>query len=492
MAENFVAFVERNALRLGPRTALHWEGGSLAWSELDRRASDFARSLSRQGVAAGDRVGVLAPNRWSFVVALLGTFKLGATVAPFSPDLKKEELGELLADLRPKRVVYDGVEFEPGLGLSIPSILGDTGEGGGWDTAPASAPALIIYTSGSTGLPKGAVFRHEALTFANRAWCEIMGLGEKDVVLGVLPYSHNYGLYIGLLAPLLAGASVAMLERFTPEAVFDLIAKYRVTIFPGVATMFRRLLNSPLLGRADLSSLRIAVSGAAPCPKELREEWRRRTGTRIVAGYGATEVPRPISFFHDDAFDSVDAVGRVVPGAEIKVVDEKGRVVPQGEVGELWIKFPGAMEGYLDSPEETRGVLTDGWFRTGDLALLTPEGFVRIVGRKRERILRGGFSVFPQEVEAVLLSHPAVGEAAVVGAPDPDLGEEVYAFVALRPSARVTSEELIQYAKERLAHYKFPRGLSILEELPKGPTGKVLKSELARCAEKIRRGKKES
>jgi long-chain acyl-CoA synthetase len=305
-----------------------------------------------------------------------------------------------------------------------------------------------------------------------------MGLTPQDVVLGVLPFDHNYGMYGALLAPLLFGATVASVERFTPEAVFDAIRRHRVTIFPGVATMFRRLLNSPAFASADLSSLRLTVAGAAPCPWEVLKEWHARTGTRILRGYGMTEIPRPISYFLDDPADFPDVVGRAIPGVKIRVVDDAGRSLPYGEVGEMWIKSPTAMDGYLDAPEETQAVSTDGWIETGDLASMSREGFIRIVGRKRERILRGGFSVFPQEVEAVLLSHPAVAEAAVIGVPSNDLGEEVNAFVTLKPTPETTAEELIDHCKEHLAHYKFPRRVTILDELPKGTTGKVLKAEL--------------
>ncbi|MEK7229314.1 MAG: AMP-binding protein [Candidatus Binatota bacterium] len=465
MQENFAHILERNAHRFGDKAALVWEEGSLSWTELDRWSSGFAHSLARQGVRPGDRVAMLIPNRWTFPVAFLGILKLGATVASLNPALKGEGLTEILADLKPKLVINE-VQVEEG----------------SWETpALTASPALIVYTSGSTGRPKGAVFSHEALAFGIRAWAgPVMGLKGEDVILGVLPFAHNYGMYSGLLAPLLSGATTAVVERFTPEAVFKTIERHQVTVFPGVATMFRRLLNSPAFPCADLSSLRLAVSGAAPCPWELCEEWRKRTGTRILRGYGMTEIPRPISYYFDDPAEFPDAIGRPIPGTDIRVMDEAGRKLSCEEVGELWIKCPAATEGYLDAAEENRAVLVDGWVKTGDLASVSAGGFIRIVGRKRERILRGGFSIFPQEIEAVLLSHPAIAEAAVVGLPDPDLGEEVAAFVTLKPAAKATPEDLVGFCKERLAHFKFPRQVTILEEIPKGATGKILKSELVK------------
>jgi long-chain acyl-CoA synthetase len=466
MEENFAHFLEINARRFGDRPALVWEGGTLTWDELDRRASGFAQHLAEQSVGPGDRIAILIPNRWTFVVAFLGVLKLGATAAPLSPELKNEELSELLADLRPRRVIDD---------VAV--------ETGSWVTPKhATSPAVIVYTSGSTGRSKGAVFSHAALYFANQTWGEVvMGLKPDDVVLGVLPYSHNYGLYAGLLAPLLFGATVALVEHFTPEAALAAIERHRVTIFPGVATMFRRLLNSPALCKDDFSTLRLAVSGAAPCVSELCAEWRDHTDIRIVCGYGATEVPRSISYRADDVDEFPGAAGRLMPGVEIRVVDEEGRLLNHGEVGELLIKSPAAMESYFDQPNETREVLNEGWFRSGDLGVVLPEGFVQLVGRKRERILRGGYSIFPQEVEAVLCTHPAVAEAAIVGVTHADLGEEVAAFVAFKPGSEATAAELIAHCKERLAHSKYPRRVMIVKELPRGPTGKVLKRELSQA-----------
>jgi len=461
--ENFVCLLEDNARRLGAKPALVWDGGALSWAELDQRASGFAHFLAAKGAGPGDRIATLIPNHWSFAVALLGILKLGATAATLHPTLKPEELAEVMADLQPRLLVEDA-----------------TAEKGSWNTTRfTSAAAVIVYTSGSTARPKGAVFGHDAFTFANRSWGgPVMGITPDDIVLGVLPFAHNYGMNSSLLAPLLYGATVVIVEHYSPESVLEIIGKRRVTVFPGVATMFRRVLNSPAFARADLSSLRLAVSGAAPCPWELCQEWRERTGTRILRGYGMTEVPRPISYFADDPKEVADAIGRAIPDTRLQVVDDEGRPLAGGEVGELWINCPGATSGYLNALEETRDVLSEGWFKTGDLASVSPEGYVQIMGRKRERILRGGYSIFPQEVERVLLAHPAIAEAAVVGVPNPDLNEEVAAFVTLKPGAAAGVDELSRYCQEHLAHFKFPRHVVIVDELPKGAAGKVIKAEL--------------
>ncbi|HXJ83181.1 MAG TPA: AMP-binding protein [Candidatus Methylomirabilis sp.] len=463
MAENFASLLDSAARRTPDKVALVWDGGSLAWGELDRRAGGFARSLAERGVRAGDRIALLMGNRWPLIVALWGGLKLGATVVPLNPLLAEDERSRVVAHLRPTLVV-DAVGDEEAEWASVPST---------------DSPALILYTSGSTGQPKGAVLSHAALTFSTRSWADaVMALGPEDRVLAVLPFSHSYGLNGALFAPLSAGATVVLLERFSPEDVLAAIVRQRVTVFPGVATMFRRLLDSPQLESADLSSLRLALSGAAPCPWDLAEEWRARTSVRILRGYGMTELFRPISYLAGDVTDLPDAIGRAVPGVSVRAMDDDGRPVPAGDVGELWIKSPAALDGYLDDPAETRAVLEDGWFKTGDLVHISPDGYVRIAGRKRELILRGGYSVFPAEVEAALLTHPAVAEAAAVGVAHAELGEDVVAFVTLHVGRTATPAQLIAHGKERLAAYKYPRRIVIVDQLPKGPTGKILKSRL--------------
>jgi long-chain acyl-CoA synthetase len=458
VAENFARRLEATARRVPDKPALVWDGGALTFVELDTRACALADALTARGVKAGDCVALSIGNHWAFAIALLAGWKVGATVAPLDKLLKDDERAGILADLLPALLLDETCVH----GLEA-AAAGRRSEDGG---------ALILYTSGSTGRPKGALLSHTALGLAIESWAgPVMALSKADVVLATLPLAHSFGLNGALLAPLLVGATVALVDRFAPDRVLDAIRRHRVTVFPGVATMFRRLLDAPELAAADLGSVRIAVSGAAPCPWELAEGWRSRTGIRIVRGYGMTELFRPISYQAADPTESPDSIGRPVPGVEIRIVDD-----------ELWIKSPSAMDAYVNAPDETREVLVDGWFRTGDLATVSAEGLVTIVGRKRERILRGGYSVFPPEVEAVLLTHPAVAEAAVLAVPHPELGEEVAAFVALRPDSRATPDELVAHCRERLAAFKYPRRLVVLDALPKSPTGKVLKGKLSQMS----------
>ena len=462
MTENFAALLDATASRRPDAPALVWDGGALTWRALERRAGGVARLLSRRGVASGDTIALVLHNGWPFAAALWGGLKLGATIAPLNPLLSRDERDKVLAHLRPTAILDDVPEDD------FP-----------WESVQVSGPALILYTSGSTGQPKGAVLSHAALRAANESWAgPVMRLEPDDVVLAALPLAHSFGLNGALLAPLLAGATVALRERFSAEDTLGAIARHRVTVLPAVATMFQKMLEVPALSPGACSTLRLALSGAAPCPWELAEAWRRRTGVRILRGFGMTELFRPISYLADDAADLPDAIGRAVPRVELRVVDDAGESCGANDVGELWIRSPAAMDGYLRSEEETRAVMRDGWFRTGDLARVSPAGFVTIVGRKKELILRGGYSVVPGEVEAALLAHGAVAEAAVVGIPDAALGEEIAAFVTLRPGARAGADELVAFCRERLAAFKYPRRVSVVSELPKGATGKVLKWQL--------------
>jgi long-chain acyl-CoA synthetase len=470
VSENFAALLDTAARRRPDAPALVWDDGALTWRELELRVAAVARRLSRQGVRAGDTVALLLPNGWGFAAALWGVLKLGATVAPLNPLLSPVERDRILAHLEPALIVDEVREEEVREEEAVT------------DSVDGTAPALILYTSGSTGRPKGAVFSHAALRAANESWAgPVMRLTPQDVVLAALPLAHSFGLNGALLAPLLAGATVAILEQFSPQGALRAIEHHGVTVLPAVATMFQmfqRMLEVPSGSGVAFSGLRLAVSGAAPCSWDLAEAWRRRTGVRIVRGYGMTELFRPISYLADDPTDVPDAIGRPVPGVEARVVDPEGQELAAGETGELWIRTPAVMDGYLRAEKETLEVIQDGWFKTGDLATISPDGFVCVVGRKKELILRGGYSVVPGEVEAALLDHPAVAEAAVIGTPHPALGEDVVAFVTLRPGARADADELVAFCRERLAAFKYPRRVILVTELPKGATGKVLKWRL--------------
>jgi long-chain acyl-CoA synthetase len=425
-----------------------------------------AQSLADDGIAPGERLAVAQENITDMVVGIIAGLKVGAAIAPINPRLGSEE----------KQTIFDV--------LGSARILKDLPGGETVFTSDEVAPetaSIILFTSGSTGLPKGVVLSQRAVTAGLDLWIEAsLALRPDDVVISVLPLAHSYGLFGTLLAPLLVSAKSVLVPRFSPEAVLEAVEQNEATIFSGVATMFRRILDSGVLEGSDLSSLRFCTSGAAPCPWELAEEWREASGVRIVRGYGMSELFRPICYSPEDIVEIPESIGHAPNGVELKLVDEAGKTVTGGldAVGELWIKSPACMTEYIDRPEETLAVIENGWFKTGDLARITPEGLVCIVGRKKEIILRGGYTIAAGEIENALVAHPDVAEAAVIGVPDREMGEEICAYVALRPGAAADQDTLVEFCRQRLSSYKYPRIMHFVAELPKNATGKIDKTGL--------------
>jgi len=441
-------------------------GGEMSWRQLDARAGAVARSLADEGTRPGDRLAIAADNITDIAIGIIAGLKLGAAITPLNPRLSGGDRQAVLDVLKTARVIE---RLPPGE-AAFPAVA----------VAPGT-PSIILFTSGSTGAPKGVVLSQRALSAGMDFWVgAALQLRGDDAVISVLPLAHSYGLFGTFLAPLLLGATAILLPRFSPEEVLAAIEQHEATIFPGVATMFRRILDSGALAGADLSSLRYCMSGAAPCPWELAEEWRAATGVRIVRGYGMSELFRPICFSPDDTLEIPESIGHAPEGVTLRLVAENGDALgddPEA-VGELWIKSPTCMTEYVDRPEDTAAVLEDGWFKTGDLARITRDGLVCIVGRKKEIILRGGYTIAAGEIEAALEAHPDVAEAAVVGVPDRELGEEVCAFVAFRPGASVAEVDLADFCKQRLSSYKYPRIFHFVAELPKNATGKIDKMRL--------------
>jgi len=463
VAQRFEEAARRDARKRVLLSAESDDGG-LDYATLDRRAGGVAAALAARGIGPGTRIALSLGDPADVVVGVVGGLKAGAAVAPLNPRLSAEERKRILDDLAPAFVL----ESLPDGEVVCPPVSVDDADG-----------AIVLYTSGSTGRPKGVLLSHGAVAAGLDIWIDgVMALARDDVMLSALPLAHSFGLFGTVLSPLQVGAAIVLLPRFTPEAAIAAISRWRPTIFPGVATMFRRVLDCPTLPGTDFASLRIAVSGAAPCPWPLAQEWRARTGVRIVRGYGMSELFRPVSFSARDAVEEPDSIGHALPGVRLRIVGENGDDLRLGEIGELWIRSPACLSEYLNQPDETRAVLDGGWFRTGDLATLSADGLVRIVGRKKEIILRGGYTVAAGEVEAVLMTHPEVAEAAVIGVPHEELGEEIRAYVALRPGARTAAEDIVAWCKARVANYKYPREVRLCADLPRGPTGKVDKARL--------------
>ncbi len=470
MITNVAGLLEPSAKKFSDKPILIPAAGgadALDWDTLSARAAGFQAALAAKGVAPGERMALAITDTQDFMAAFIGGLRAGVTVAPLNTRLTEDERDAIVADLLPAFLVT-----ELGCDPADPADHPIT------EVATTDA-AIILYTSGSTGAPKGVVLSHGATDFALQSWkTPVMDLGAGDVSLSALPLAHSLGIFGSMFAPLIAGASVVVAERFVPEDALAAVERHSITVFPGVATMFRRILDCPALAGADLSSLRFALSGAAPCPWELASDWKQAVGVRIIRGYGMSELFRPISFSTADEHEEPQSIGRAVPGVTLRVVDDDGKELGPGEPGELWISSPAHMTEYLNQPKDTAAVLTGDWFMTGDLATVSDDGYVRIVGRKKEMILRGGYTVAAGEVESVLTGHPDIAEAAVIPVPDADLGEDICAFVILKPGAGTAPDDIIEFCKSRMASYKYPRRVEIRTDFPRGPTGKVVKTEL--------------
>jgi long-chain acyl-CoA synthetase len=338
--------------------------------------------------------------------------------------------------------------------------------------------AVILYTSGTTGTPKGAELTHGNMQSNAETSADLIRFESGAVVLGGLPLFHSFGQTCSLNTAVLRGACLTLLPRFDPVKALEIIARDRVSIFLGVPTMYTALLHTPAREGADVSSLKVCVSGGSAMPVEVMRGFEEAYGAVILEGYGLSETSPVASFNHPDRERKPGSIGTPIAGVEMKVVDDEGREVPQGEVGEIVIKGPNVMKGYLNRPDATAETIRDGWFHSGDLGRVDEDGYFFIVDRKKDMIIRGGYNVYPREVEEVLYEHPAVREAAVVGVPDEQWGEEVGAVVALKDGASATPEELRDFAKDQVAAYKYPRRVWIVADLPKGPTGKILKREI--------------
>jgi len=478
------AHPDRPAVRLDDLTLTYRQ-----LSDLSTRAADW---LHEHGVAPGDRVGIMLPNIAQFPVLYYGVLRAGGTVVPMNPLLKAREIEHYLGDSGAKLVFSTSPEATVGaaaVGAQAVAVDADT------FTEIAARPssseiaaradddtAVILYTSGTTGTPKGAELTHANLRHnAVVAATTLLDLGPDDVVMGCLPLFHSFGQTCGLNAAVASGACLTLIPRFDPVTALKVIERDRVTLFEGVPTMYVAMLNAgPSV--ADTSSLRLGISGGAALPVEVLRGFEQAFGTPIIEGYGLSETS-PVATFNTPARRKPGTIGLPIAGVELKLVDPDGAEVGEGAVGEIAIRGHNVMKGYWQRPDASAAAIRDGWFHSGDMATRDADGFYTIVDRKKDLIIRGGFNVYPREIEEVLYEHPAVLEAAVVSTPHPTHGEEVVAAVALRPGATATPAELRDHVKARVAAYKYPRHVWLVDALPKGATGKVLKREITVPAE---------
>ena len=495
---NLISVLDRAAAERPDHPAVRMDDLVFSYSELRESAGRVTSLLSSLGVAPGDRVGIMLPNIPAFPMAFFGTLAAGAVVVPMNPLLKSREVEFYLGNSGAKVIfAWYAATGEAAKGAAavgaqlvtvdepdMNSLLASLFALHTWADRADDDDAVILYTSGTTGQPKGAQLTHANLARNAELTAEtLLHAHPDDVVMGCLPLFHVFGLTCGLNAAVVGGATLTLLPRFDPGKALAIIARDRVTIFEGVPTMYAAMLHHPSSADADTSSLRVCVSGGAAMPVEILHAFEKTFGCMILEGYGLSETSPVASFNHPNAERKPGSIGTPVAGVEMRVVGNDGQELPPGEVGEIAIRGHNVMKGYWGKPEATAEAIPDGWFRTGDLARVDSGGYFFIVDRKKDLIIRGGYNVYPREIEEVLYEHPAVGEAAVIGIPHDQLGEEVAAAVSLKPGATATPQELQAYVKERVAAYKYPREVWVVPELPKGPTGKIVRREVRRPGE---------
>jgi len=518
--------LDASAHRHADLDALLFFGRRISYAALHDLVNRFAAGLQRLGVRHGTPVSLHLPNSPQFVIAYYAILKAGGIVVPHNPLYTEREVAQQLADagvqvavtldmMLPQvapaarrsgvrhlvvtgiqdymplhlRLLYPIKAKREGHWVSVPaapdahrfSTLLESGEPAAVDISPDD-PALYQYTGGTTGLPKAAVLTHRNLV-ANAlqaaAWNAATS-GPGDRAMAVLPFFHIYGMTAVLNFAIWSGLGVVLVPRFDPAMVLKAAHRARPVVFHGVPTMYMTLLNRPDLARYDLRSIKSCISGAMGLPLEVQRSWESATGGRLVEGYGLTEASPITHCTPVLGHRRPGSIGVPFPDTDARIVDpETGRTLPIGEVGELAVRGPQVMRGYLNRLEETATALREGWLFTGDMARMDADGFFYIVDRKKEMINVGGLKVYPREVEEVLYTHPAVREAAAIGVPDPMKGETVKAFVALKRDASATPEELIAFCRERLAPYKTPRAMEIRDSLPKTLIGKILRRALA-------------
>jgi len=475
------------AVRLGERTE--------TYRALDRAARGFAGSLRARGIEPGATVALMVPNLPEFTMAYFGTLYAGCTVVPLNVLLSGPEVKYHLEDSGASLLVAHPLFEEPakkGAEAARVPVVWAAGEGpdsvaglAAGEPVPALHPtlptdtAVVLYTSGTTGKPKGAELTHSNLLLNCAVVVpKLVPLSPEDVALGVLPLFHSFGQTCIQNATIAQGATFSLLPRFTPEEAFEILERDRVTLFAGVPTMYFALLHHDTGGRKpDLAALRWCMSGGAPMPVEVMRAFEDKFRVEILEGYGLSETSPVASFNMPGRTRTPGSIGYPVWGVEMAILDDKDQPLPDGERGEICIRGHNVMKGYLGRPDATRETMRGGWFHTGDVGVRDANGSFSIVDRVKDMILRGGFNVYPREVEEVLYAHESIVEAAVLGVPHESHGEEVKAVV-VSSDPKLTAEDVIAYCKEQLAAYKYPRIVEFAESLPKGPTGKILKREL--------------
>jgi long-chain acyl-CoA synthetase len=467
----------------------------LTYAEVDRQARGIATALLERGIAPGQNVALLIPNVPEFTTAYFGLLYAGFTVVPLNVLLSAPEITYHLQDSGAQLLIahpFFTESVKAGAEAAGIPVVWSSGEGDDTLDAMAAQPplaelhpvlptdtAVILYTSGTTGKPKGAELTHSNL-FLNCSVVvpRLMPVEPDVIMIATLPLFHSFGQTAVQNAAISAGGTITMLPRFTPEDALQIMERDRVTIFAGVPTMYFALLYHEFEREYDISSLKHCMSGGAPMPVEIMKAFEKKYPVEILEGYGLSETSPVASFTMHGRLRKPGSIGYPVWGTQMRIVDENDRPLPDGEAGEICVRGHHVMKGYLNRPDATEEALRGGWFHTGDIGIRSPEGYFTVVDRKKDMILRGGFNVYPREIEEVLYTHDSILEAAVIGIPDLEKGEEVKAVIALAPGAELSEEDVIAFCKGRLAAYKYPRVVEFMDALPKGSTGKILKRNL--------------
>ena len=489
---NLASVLTDSAQRDPDHVALRLDDMEVSYGLLDEGSARLAAVLAERGLEPGDRVGIMLPNVPYFGVCYYGVLRAGCVVVPMNVLLKRREVAFYLGDSGAKLMfAWEGFADDAKAGAEeagaecivvkpgeFEELLASVEPGRDVVDRDPGDTAVILYTSGTTGTPKGAELTHENLKTNCEITRDMFGIGDDVVTLGALPLFHSFGQTCGMNATLAAGGTLTLIPRFDPGKALEIIQRDKVSLFQGVPTMYSAILHLEGHDKFDTATLETCVSGGSAMPVELMRGFEAAFDCKILEGYGLSESSPVASFNRPDRERKPGSIGIPIEGVEMKVVDDDGNDVAQGEVGEIVIRGHNVMKGYWNKPDETGDTLVDGWLYTGDMAKIDEDGYFFIVDRKKDLIIRGGYNVYPREIEEVLYEHPAVREAAVVGLKDDKLGEEIGAAIALKDGEDVSAQELRDFVKEQVAAYKYPRQVWFVDDLPKGPTGKILKREI--------------
>ncbi len=497
---NVADLLNRNLAAGAEKPAIKWGDSVVSYADLRTASLKLAVGLKELGIEKGDRILLMLPNIPHFTIAYYAALAVGAVVVPLNIMFKEREIAYQLEDSEAVAAVcWEGFAADiiaardKTESLKHLLVLGDKLPPNAIQLTkfiakndPLPAPletddddtAVIMYTAGVTGHPKGAELTHEGLSYAMKTLAETLKFNSREKILSVLPFFHSFGGVVVMNAGLHSGATLILSPKFNANDALAAIAKEKITIFAGVPTMFQMIYDLQNYTDYDFSSLKYCLSGGSHLSAELLAKFEERFHTYILEGYGLSETCGAACFNNFKRERKPDSIGYPLDGIDMKVVDDNDKEVPIGEIGEIVVKGPTLMKGYRSRPQATAEVLRSGWFHTGDIGRMDMDGYYYLVDRKTDMILKGGFKVFPKEIEEVIAAHPQIKEVAVIGFPDKVMGEEIKACIVPKEGVRINPAALLEYCHEKLAAYKCPSVLRFYRELPKGPTGKVLKKEL--------------